>query len=286
MLSRIEDEIEPSTLAAEVLMLRAASDNTILIVEGPSDERVFINFIEADECEIVIAHGRHNAIEATSILKKRALSGVLCIVDQDFSKFLDDDPSSENILTTDDHDLETTIFRSEAFNRVLAEFASPTKIANAKSKWRELRTPIVLAAYPIGLLRLYSLQACLHLTFEGVRPVYVDRRTLAVNLDLMIKTIAAHSMKSVDFDSIRAFFDRWPTGHRDPWTICCGHDLTEIFGKSLQSLLGSRRAIEVDHEATERALRLAFSFHDFRRTNLYKSIRSWEQKNSRICLRE
>jgi hypothetical protein len=285
MPSRIEDEIDPSTIAAEVIMLRAASDNTILILEGPSDERLFINFIETGQCEIVIAHGRYNAVTAATILKNRALSGILCIVDQDFGPILGDDPSTEHILTTDDHDLETMIFRSEAFDRVLAEYGSQAKIANGKSKWGELRTPIALAAYPIGLLRLYSLQNSVHLTFEGARPVYIDRRTLAIDVRLMIKTISDHSKKSVDLDDIRAFYDRWPTGGYDPWKICCGHDLTEIFGKSLQTLLGSRRAIEVDQSSTERALRLAYSFHDFRRTKLCKSIKSWEQSNSRICLR-
>src|SRR5258707_9154382 len=122
MPSRIEDEIDPSTVAAEVVMLRAASNNTILVLEGPTDERLFVNFIEPGQCEIVIAHGRHNALEALAILRSRSLSGVLCIVDRDFDPILGGDPSTEDILITDDHDLEATIFRSSAFDRVLYEY--------------------------------------------------------------------------------------------------------------------------------------------------------------------
>jgi len=98
MPSRIEDEINPNIVAAEVVMLRAASNNTILILEGPSDERVFVNFIDAGQCEIVIAHGKHNAVEAIALLKSRSLTGLLCIVDQDFDHLLGNSPSAKDVL--------------------------------------------------------------------------------------------------------------------------------------------------------------------------------------------
>ena len=284
MASRIEDEIDPGTIAAEVLMLRAASNNTILILEGPSDEKVFINFIDTSLCEIVIAHGKYNAVEALNLLKGRSLTGLLCIVDEDFDQLFGK-PSRANVLRTDDHDLETMIFRSSAFDRVLYEFGSATKIANSRSKWTDLRDPIVQAAYPVGLLRLYSLKNSTHLTFDGVRPAYVDRRTLVADITLMIKTVTDHSRVSVDIEEVYNFFGKWPMANYDPWQICCGHDLAEIFGKSLQTLFGSRRSIEVDLSSIERALRLSYSMDDFRLTNLFSLIKDWEQNNARVCLR-
>jgi hypothetical protein len=124
-----------------------------------------------------------------------------------------------------------------------------------------------------------------NLKFEDAGIVYIDRRTLANDVKLMIKTIANHSKKSIDVEDVRAFFDRWPINTHDPFHICCGHDLAEIFGKSLQTLLGSKRAIQVDPSSIETALRLAYSFYDFSRTRLFKSIRKWEQRNLRACLR-
>jgi len=168
---------------------------------------------------------------------------------------------------------------------VLYEYGSVAKVANARSRWTELREPIVLAAYPIGLLRLYSLQKSIHLTFDGAKSVYVDRRTLATDITLMIKTIADHSKKLVDAKEVFAFFGNWLITSCDPWQICCGHDFLEIFGKSLQTLLGSRRAIDVDLPSIERALRLSYSMEEFRLTNLFRSIRNWEKDNSRICLK-
>jgi hypothetical protein len=40
-----------------------------------------------------------------------------------------------------------------------------------------------------------------------------------------------------------------------------------------------------DPSSVETALRLAYSFYDFSRTRLFKSITKWEQQNLRICLK-
>jgi hypothetical protein len=285
MPSSIEEEIDPSTVAAEAWMLRAATNSTILILEGPSDEKVFINFIDADRCEIVIAHGKSNAMGALKILEDRSFSGVLCVVDRDFDGVLGGEPASQNLALTDHHDLGTTIFRSSAFDHVLYEYGSPGKIANAKTTWPNLREPIVLAAYQIGLLRLFSIKQSANLKFENARPVYVDRRTLEVDFNLLVKTIADHSKLTIQTETVKIFFGDWPISDHDPWQICCGHDLAEIFGKSLQTFFGSRRAVDVDLASIERALRLAYSFEDFRRSQLFAFITKWERKSSYACLR-
>jgi hypothetical protein len=70
------------------------------------------------------------------------------------------------------------------------------------------------------------------------------------------------------------------------WQMCHGHDLAEFFGRALQSLLGSRKAIEVSLESIERALRLAYSIEDFSKTNMHASIKLWEAQNEPyVCVR-
>ena len=68
----------------------------------------------------------------------------------------------------------------------------------------------------------------------------------------------------------------WMGKKHDHWHMCCGHDLAEVFGLALQSLLGTQNAMVVRGEQIERAMRLAYSAVDFVKANLYKKIKNWE----------
>ena len=272
----LENEIDAAMVAAEAVMLRSESDRTILIVEGPTDQSVYVNFIDQMACEIVIAHGRDNAIEALAILNSRQFCRVLCIVDLDYSHLLNRPVAGNGVFLTDDHDLETMIIRSSAFDRVLREYGSRIKIT-------EHSKSICEAAHPIGILRFYSLNTGKKLVFENIKYTFVDRRTLAINVEHMIRTIYNNSrisLKSQEFRDVACYVARKSKGSHNVWHMCCGHDLTAMLGKSLQSLFGTRRAIEIDAASVERVLRLAYSFDDFRKTQLHEQIRLWEENNA------
>ena len=62
--------------------------------------------------------------------------------------------------------------------------------------------------------------------------------------------------------------------------VCCGHDLIAILGLGLQKVIGTRKALEVSHERLGEALRLAYEKVDFMSSELYRTIRAWEVRNS------
>jgi hypothetical protein len=281
----MENEIDAFAVANEAIMLRTAVDKTIMLIEGSKDYKVFSHFIDHEECELVISHGQANAVGALHLLRTRKMNGVICVIDSDFSFFvpLIEDP---DIVRTDLHDLETMIFNSPAFDKVLAEFGSKAKVENFVASGKNPRVCIRDAAHYLGLVRLYSSFNRFGIDFEGFGLSHVDRRSLEVDIDKMVQHAVRRSRKSPDYHGpIRAHVVAWLERTHDRWHVCCGHDLAEVFGLALSSLLGTQNATMVKGEQIERALRLAYEWRDFVRTRLYKAIRFWEARNSPyLCL--
>ena len=65
----------------------------------------------------------------------------------------------------------------------------------------------------------------------------------------------------------------------DPWQLCCGHDLICVLSIGLRRKFGSRTHQEVEPKHINTLLRLAFETSHFRTTQLYSSIRKWEEDN-------
>jgi Protein of unknown function (DUF4435) len=276
-----EDEIDASAVANEAIMLRTIADRTIMLVEGPSDGSLLFNFIDKDECEIIISYGHEKAITALEILRSKNYRGVLCIIDSDFSHFFPriEDP---DVIRTDLHDLETMMFVSPAFERVLNELGSRPKIDNILNSGRAPRDLIRLAAHPLGIIRHFSCVNRANLRFEKFGTNHISRQTLDVDRGEMITQVFRRSMRSAqpdELNAIRGHLEVWLVRPHNHWQMCCGHDLVEAFGKALQSVLGSRNSGEVSREAIEQSLRLAYSPADFIQTNMYARIRIWETNN-------
>ena len=80
----LQDEITASSVAAEIVLLRAAARKTILIVEGGTDERLMSVFVDPGQCDIVISNGKDNALGALAVMRHRKVVGILCILDTDY----------------------------------------------------------------------------------------------------------------------------------------------------------------------------------------------------------
>ena len=289
MSSPLLSDVDAAEVASEVVLLRSAmGEKTILILEGPSDEKVLSNFVQEDQCETVISWGRSNALGAMQILRERGVPGVLSVVDSDYDEFLGVMNGTADVIVTDEHDLETMLIRSKAFDKVVRELGSRSKLANLRLQALDPRLLIRDAIHPLGILRLYSLKRSLSLKFDGLRFRFLNKKTLKTDLDAMLREVHAHSnMLRNSYDEARRFVDCWLAKDYDPWRMCCGHDLAFAFGKALQSLIGSQNAHSVSCEQIESQLRLAYDLEDFRATKLFKSIRVWEQDHPPfICLRD
>jgi hypothetical protein len=154
-----EGTIDGASIVAEIEMLRTLQNKAVLVVEGPSDDRFFANFVDAGTCEIVIAWGADNSLSALHIARSRRLKGVCYVLDRDYREFLClmiDDP---DVVFTDEHDIEMMMVCSPALTRVFLELGSRQKLREAEREGIALPEFVLEAAYVVGVLRLYALKA-------------------------------------------------------------------------------------------------------------------------------
>src|SRR6516164_9053137 len=101
-------------VAAEVRLVRQIQKGTILILEGDDDAKIFKRFIDDDLCDIQIAFGKANALKALDLLEDEGFPGVIAIVDADFDRITSNSYELDNLLLSDLHDIDLTIFFSPA----------------------------------------------------------------------------------------------------------------------------------------------------------------------------
>jgi hypothetical protein len=259
-------------------MLRTAFGGSFLIVEGDTDKRVFQNFVVTDECQIKISYNKDNAVKTLEILNADAnFEGAITIVDADF-EHLEQSKTTSNLFKTDFHDLECLIFSSPALEKVLAEFASESKIKNFGKDIRELFFEI--SAF-IGYLRWISLSDELNLKFEDLDfGKFINKDTLKFDSNLFITTVKNKSQRlDLDNAKITNQINNLASQNYDKKQVACGKDLVEILALALQKVLGTNNSNKVTSEIIARDLRLAYEFEFFVLTNLYQNVKGWENEN-------
>jgi hypothetical protein len=280
-MSLLQNEITASSVAAEIVMLRAAARKSILMVEGGTDERLMSVFADPGVCDLVISYGRENALEALAELRLRAIPGIICILDLDYLEFLDQKPEGDELVFTDDHDIEVMLIRSSAFDRLLAEMGSRPKLQALRAHGVDLRQKVRDAGHGIGIFRLLSEMDELNLTFRKLTYSFVDRASLSVDVSGMIDEVYNCSQRRCDKkDELIKAIASWKTKPHDAWRMCSGHDLTAILGKALLSLFGNNSTQSTKSEEIESKLRMAFSADDFRATRIFTAIVEWETVNA------
>jgi len=275
--------ITPASIANEIMLLRDVYQGSILLVEGPSDKRVYSKFVNHEHCEIIIAHGKENALVAVDIIDSYEFDGVLSIVDADFSRLEGWEPSNSNVLLTDTHDLESMILYSPALDHVLSEFGSQDKINKfMKTHGSTPRNAILNAAIPLGCLRFISFQRNLNLKFEGLKFKNLLRykSQLRVILSRLVNCVCALSQdhrgdRSELITSIELELQK----DHDPWQLVCGHDMVFILTISLWHLFGTNRQNQVTLDMVNRILHVSYQEIHFRQSQLYSSIINWEAQS-------
>lgn len=270
-------------IANEVLLIRTKYKGPILLLEGSKDERFFHRFVKNSEMLIIPAGGKEKVLDAIAILEAHdGVQGFMGIVDADFGHIDGSLPESQNVIVTDDHDVEMMIIKTKAFDAVLLELGSKNKIRKFPNQEDGIRDALIQKALIIGHLRYLSMKDNLNLRFEGLRfDHFIDRNSLEIDQDKMLSNVfALTSNRYLDTKDISnrlsEFIDEM---NDDPYQICCGHDFIEIFGIALRKILGSKPSKTAKPEVLGVALRLAYDSEDFYQTQLYAGARMWSKRN-------
>ena len=270
-------------VANDIRMTRSQYSGCFLIVEGETaDLRVYKRFVNERLCQVTPAHNKDNAIQAIEILNHDNFDGVLAIVDADFWRLENRSLTFSNLFITDAHDLEMMILQAPALEKLLDEFGSPKKIRKfVKQKNKNIRQVLLDIGCPVGYLRWVSIQQNLSLTFESIAfRRFIDRKTLVLNVSELIRTVINKSNRpDLKENDLQKSITELTNPEHDPWDICCGHDLICILSVALRTILGSNNTNDIKPEHLEKSLRLAYETAYFLETQLYQTLKVWEQNN-------
>ena len=127
---------DANRVASEVVQKRTLlpTNTTLLLVEGPDDDRVYRSFLDEARCKTVLCDGKPNLIGAANILQGYTINGWLGIADADFSAFTGEQ-LPPNVLATDDHDLEIMVLNTSALSELLGRLFTETQRQNQMHSW-------------------------------------------------------------------------------------------------------------------------------------------------------
>jgi hypothetical protein len=262
-----------------------------VLLEGETDGKAYDSYANHDACQFIIAHGKKTVIDALLFVDQAGIPGVLGIVDADFDVLEGISYSTNNLLFTDTHDLETMIIKSGALEKILVECGSEEKIARFIVKsGKDIRACLVEHGMHIGYLRWISQRENLALSFEGLEfEKFVDKETLRIDLMKLIHVVKERSYNNHQDKAQKHVIrecdpqksvEQIKSDAHDGWHICCGHDLVNMLSLGLTRTLGTHNTRSVEPEMIEKLLRLAYEYSHFRQTHLYASIRIWEETNA------
>ena len=252
-----------------------ANGRIILYVEGDDDEFVYRQFICESQCEIVVQDGDNRLENAIKMHNQENRTGYVAIKDNHFDVLLER-PVPKNILTTDGHDLEVMILRSEALDNVidvrLRGKVRQERVIEFKSA---LRDRLFRLGSIIGYLRFKSCIGSWGITIEAGRILQHLTTDCELAFKVAVKEIEsrfsdvdASQLDSEEFEKLYS---------RHPQHLCRGKDmvfvLSQIFDRMAKLYL--KKEYKPGRDLAERLL-LAFNDTHFRATQLYRQILDWQ----------
>ena len=257
-------------------MARMGCNGAILVVEGGSDYR-FWNARKCLGCELVDGEGKENVVGAIHRLDADNVRGALGVVDEDYDGLMGVRRETENLVSTEVHDMECLLCRSSALDTVLAEFGEGPKIRRfEESEGVDVRTGLLERALVFGRVRWAALRDDLRIDFDAIRVQrFVNCEGWAVDGEGLVRAVVEGN-QYCDYETLRRSLDALPMA--DPWCVAQGHDMVEILKRGLRQVLGT---LEVSTGVNDimRILRVAISSEELEGTHLGSDVRAWERAN-------
>src|SRR4051812_13829970 len=100
----MRNQIDGHYMAAQIRLMRQVWKGTILLVEGPTDAKVFDRFVDSTACRVEVGFGKANVRDAIDLLEDEGFRGVVGVIDADFDHLMGVDYRLENLCVTDVHD--------------------------------------------------------------------------------------------------------------------------------------------------------------------------------------
>jgi len=271
-------------IANEIRMKCVYNTGPFMLVEGSSDVTFFSCHTRINIENIIPSFGWGNVTEAIAILESEGYNSIIGVIDLDYRGVIEYPDLPNNVVFTDSHDIETMMFCSPAFIKVLKQKSSIKKIQLYPNGMSGVKKKILNLSQPIGILRFYSQFRGNIYSFNNIdMHKFIDSKLLLFTTHRFLSHLRGiHSKNSsINEDTLKnatSEFKKIPA-LRNHFRLCCGHDLMEIMSIGLKSLWGSYNSREISGSSLEKSFILAYSHEMFRRSNLFKEMNSWFLSN-------
>lgn len=288
-MNSMQKEVSADSLANEIRMYKASDriqgvSRCFLIVEGPNDAAPFKKFVSEDGCLLLVGFCRANVFGAILLLDNSGFCGALGVIDQDYVSYFPNPDRSDNIVYTDENDMEMMILVSPTLKNFLEEYGSSDKVTRAEANTgKSARDLILTAGAQVGALRVVSRRERLALKMHGMDLCYRTASLLEINLEeqCMLAIRRTKGLKGVTVKELCCKVREVLEATDDPRTLCCGHDCVRILGHAVRRCFDSTNQFDSVKRSIYlgKTLRLAYERHFFERTQAYSHMRTWEQRN-------
>jgi len=288
------DMTSSDRLLSSILFIRPPRDNNaILIVEGNSDKRFYNYFVCKGEYILqpdvfidlfAVNRGKKNqVIETIKKANEEGLEGIIGIIDADFDNLFDNVSIVENLYRTDTHDLESMLLKSKkSLKKVLNNYHMANHLMK-DTEILEIHKILLDDSKYIGYALWCSIEYKWMINFQDF-PINIclDKKC---NLDLR-KTFRCLKKKSPHSTLSQEIFEsevnQKVSEKRDLWQVCRGKEMLRVLATYIKYNI--KKTGSCGHDNLRDDLILAFDEKDFMKTNLFASMKEWEQKNGYYSL--
>ncbi|SDF09621.1 hypothetical protein [Epilithonimonas hungarica] len=283
-----------SNRISNAILIKKKKIKKLILVEGSHDKLFFLKFKD-ENCSVELAYGWKNVIQVLDDLKAKHFENCIGVIDADLKKVIPEEfEMPDNIFMTDLHDINIETIE-HSFNVIYKSHCSEDKndVFTSYKKITDLKNYIYELSKPLSFLRILSKRKNYHLSFKSK-----DETSNNIDYSKFI------NKEKFEFTSLKNLvetvinFSRSKTKNALPQNeillkeladllenernkyevtkITNGHDFGEIITLGLKKCLGSNQHIKADNILRDCILNYEYS--EFKKTNLYLSIRDTELK--------
>jgi hypothetical protein len=274
----ITSYMDERDIAQEVVMERMVHKGSFILLEGKTDVKRFRPYLCADECSIVSCHSVRKATGALRRLVDRNVSGVLAVIDADFSRVQGITLENANTVVSENHDLDLDWINTGSFERYLNEVGHEAKII-ALGGCDAIVRDVHETLQSVSTGRLLNAKRVFNFKTSGIDVGKFYKHGQDITGDYVDALVDAGYVDVTRRDWIELEINSEKNTQKDEWQMTNGHDFCAAIGSMLRGDIGSRKAQQCFASEIETHIRLTFNKDDFLSLSIAAGIISWEEQN-------
>lgn len=258
-----------------------------LLVEGRSDCGFFRKLTCPRSCRLYDAK-KVLARQTAKLATELDVPGIVALVDRDHDHIFERMSTCENLIYTDENDLEITIIKSKAFVGFLHEYLDYDRQSSilAVAGYESLSQFLLDMIGIVGVLRYLSEAKNWGLRFRdlAVETIF-DRSKMCIVPELLVKQVhdASPEVRVTKSDAIQELQCKVESVVNIS-DFATGHDATKLLALLLSSKIWGNYDVSIESLQIERELRLCFTSEFFRSTKMYQGLSTWERNPGQFSI--